>query len=106
MFDELLAFVDYRDHDGRLAYWRLADGTEVDFVLGGADGLELAVEAKASARIAPRHLKGCAAWRRIIPACRRRVAACLEPRSRRTEDGIDILPSARFARWLWEGRLV
>ena len=33
----------------------------------------------------------------------RRVVVCLEPRARRTDDGIDILPAKDFVRRLWQG---
>ena len=45
VFHELSAFIDYREWDGAIAYWRLAGGTEVDFVLGD---MQVAIEAKAS----------------------------------------------------------
>lgn len=85
-----------------LSYWRLAGGTEVDFVLGD---MRLAVEAKASARIAGNHLKGLRSLAAEHPGVGRRVAVCLEPRARRTEDGIDVLPATEFARRLWRGDL-
>ena len=40
------------------------------------------------------------------PAIERRVIVCLEPRARRTSDGIDILPAHDFARQFREDRLV
>ena len=83
-----------------LTYWRLAGGTEVDFVLGD---MQVAVEAKASARITSDHLKGLRSLVVDHPDVGRRVVACLEPRARRSEDGIDILPAEIFVRRLWEG---
>ena len=38
VFHELTAFRAYREVDGELTYWRLAGGTEVDFVLGDMRG--------------------------------------------------------------------
>ena len=102
VFHELSAFIDYRQWDGEIAYWRLAGGTEVDFVLGD---MQLAVEAKASARITRDHLKGLRSLVEDHPDVGRRVVACLEPRARRTEDGIDILPAGVFVRRLWAGEL-
>jgi len=32
----------------------------------------------------------------------RRVVVCLEPRPRRTPDGIEVLPAEPFVRRLWE----
>ena len=102
VFHEISAFIDCREWDGELAYWRLAGGTEVDFILGD---MQLAVEAKASARITSDHLKGLRSLAEDHPEVGRRVVACLEPRARRTEDGIDVLPAEAFARRLWRGEL-
>ena len=103
VFHELVAFLAYREGDDELAYWRLASGAEVDFVLGD---MRLAVEAKASAKITPRHLKGLRSLAKDNPHVARRVIVCLEPRARRTEDGIDLLPVAEFVRRLWRDQLL
>ena len=55
VFHELSAYVSYADVDSTLSYWRLPSGIEVDFLLGDID---LAIEAKSSARITRTHLKG------------------------------------------------
>ena len=102
VFHELSACIAYREVAVELSYWRLAGGTEVDFVVG--DGL-VAVEAKAGARIANRHLKGLRSFAQDHPEVARRVLVCLEPRPRRTEDGIDVLPAEDFASQLWRGEL-
>ena len=102
VFHELSAFIAYREVADELSYWRLAGGTEVDFVVG--DGL-VAVEAKAGARIANRHLKGLRSFAQDHPEVARRVLVCLEPRPRRTEDGIDVLPAGDFTAQLWRGEL-
>ncbi len=102
VFHELSAFRAYRELDEELCYWRLAGGTEVDFVLGD---MRLAVETKASARIAGHHLKGLRSLTHENPGVGRRVVVCLEPRARRTDDGIDILPAPVFVRRLWHGDL-
>ena len=102
VFHELSAFIAYREVADELSYWRLAGGTEVDFVVG--DGL-VAVEAKAGARISNRHLKGLRSFAQDHPEVGRRVLVCLEPRPRRTEDGIDVLPAEDFTAQLWRGEL-
>ena len=102
VFHELSAFVSYRDVDARLSYWRLPSGIEVDFLLGDVD---LAVEAKSGATITRNHLKGLRALAGEYPDVRRRIVVCTEPRARRTEDGIDIIPAAEFAQRLWAGEL-
>ena len=103
VFHELTAYLAYREIDADLAYWRLAGGTEVDFVLGD---MALAIEAKASEKIVGRHLKGLRSLAQEHPNVGRRVVVCLERRPRRTEEGIDVLPAEDFARWLWQGRLI
>ncbi len=98
---ELAAFVAYTDFDGGLTHWRLPSGVEVDFVLGE---MGLAVEARASAVIGRHHLKGLRSLATEHDVGRR-VIVCLEPRARRTPDGIEVLPAGAFARRLWGGGL-
>ena len=99
---ELSAFRSYRDFDGDLSYWRLASGIEVDFVLGD---MAVAIEAKSSSRITSDHLKGLRSLAEDHPRVGRRVVVCREPRKRKTEDGIEILPVPAFVRELWSGGL-
>ena len=99
---ELAAYLGYTDFDGELAHWRLPSGVEVDFVL--AD-MRLAIEAKATAVIGRHHLKGLRSLAREHTVARRLIV-CLEPRPRRTDDGIDVLPAVEFVRRLWGGDLV
>ena len=102
VFHELSAGIEYQEWDLELTYWRLPSGIEVDFVLGD---MEVAVEAKASARITRDHLRGLRTLMEEHPGVRRRIVVCLEPRARRTDDGIDILPVADFIRRLGQGAL-
>ena len=97
---ELSVFISYRSIDEDLSYWRLAGGTEVDFVLGD---MKIAVEAKASARITSKHLRGVRSLKTEHPNVGRRILVCLEPRARRTEDEIDIIPAQEFVGRLWRG---
>jgi predicted AAA+ superfamily ATPase len=99
---ELSAFVRYREVDGELSYWRLASGVEVDFVLGD---MRLAIEAKSSERVTSDHLAGLRSLVQDHPRVRRRIVVCREPRARRTEDGIEILPASVFVQRLWAGEL-
>ncbi len=102
VFHELSAFASYYELDDDLSYWRLPSGIEVDFLMGDA---RLAVEAKAASVVTRKHLKGLRTLAQEHPGIGRRVVVCLEPRPRRTEDGIDILPATDFARFLWEDGL-
>ena len=67
--------------------------------------MEVAVEANASARITRDHLRGLRTLVDEHPHVRRRIVVSLEPRARRTDDGIDILPAAEFVRRLGQGEL-
>jgi predicted AAA+ superfamily ATPase len=102
VFHELSAFVSYREFDGDLSYWRLASGIEVDFVLGD---MRVAIEAKSSARITRDQLKGLRSLIEDQPRVGRRIVVCREPRARKTDDGIEILPVSSFVRRLWAGDL-
>jgi predicted AAA+ superfamily ATPase len=92
VFHELVAQRDYHQVDAELYYWRLASGIEVDFVIGA---MRVAVEAKASAKITSDHLRALRHLAEDHPQARR-VMVCLEPKRRRTEDGIEIMPVRSF----------
>lgn len=102
-FHELSAFLRYQEHEAKLSYWRLASGIEVDFIIGD---MQVAIEVKSSDRIHSDHLKGL---RNIIidhPGIARRIVVCREPRLRKTNDGIEIMPAEEFAERLWEGAII
>ena len=102
-FHELSAFLRYHEHEAKLSYWRLASGIEVDFIIGD---MQVAIEVKSSDRIHSDHLKGL---RNIIidhPGIARRIVVCREPRPRKTNDGIEIMPAEEFAERLWEGVII
>lgn len=101
-FHELCAYRFYREPDAELAYWRLASGIEVDFVL---DDLRLAIEAKATRKVRPELLTGLRQLKVDHPNVGRRLVVSLEPKRRNTPDGIEILPVATFVEMLWEGAL-
>lgn len=103
VFHELSSFRAYRELYEELSYWRLAGGTEVDFVLGD---MRIAIEAKASPKISSAHLRGLRSLAEDHPEISRRIVVCLESRAWRTDDGIEILPAETFIRDLWHGDLV
>lgn len=100
IFHELTAASHYRERYMELAYWRLASGIEVDFIVGD---MRCAIEAKAVSRVTSDHLKGLRQLAVDQPGVRRRVVASLEPSPRLTEDGIEILPWRVFLDRLWSG---
>lgn len=103
VFHELCAHRAYSGIDYDLTYWRLASGIEVDFIAGD---MELAIEAKSSARITSDHLSGLREIVKDQPKLKKRILISLEERARKTEDGIEILPYSVFTQHLWSGTLI
>ena len=101
IYMEILAHSSYSELNYPIAYWKTASGFEVDFVLGDH---ELAVEMKSASMIGNRHLKGMRAFKEEYTA-RRYIIISLDPKPRKTIDGIDILPWKIFLDKLWEGSL-
>jgi predicted AAA+ superfamily ATPase len=102
IFHELSAHNSYSEAFASLSYWRLASGIEVDFVV---NDMQVAIEAKASSKVTADHLRGLRALIQDHPRVKQRVLVCLEPKSRRTEDGILVLPAADFCQRLHAGDL-
>jgi predicted AAA+ superfamily ATPase len=102
VFHELCAHNSYGGAFARLAYWRLPSGIEVDFIV---NEMELAIEAKASAKVTVDHLKGLRELVRDHRGIKQRLIVCLERAARRTEDGIWILPAKEFTNRLSGGDL-
>ena len=100
---ELATFNSYAERYASLSYWRLASGIEVDFIV---DDMRVAIEAKATKKVGSEHIKGLRQVKVDHARVKRRVIVCLEPRRRRTEDGIDILPVEQFISELWQGALL
>jgi predicted AAA+ superfamily ATPase len=101
-FHELSAYNLYSESFAELSYWRLASGREVDFIV---NDLAVVIEAKSSAKVTADHLKGIRALKEDQGTVGRAIVVSLEPRPRRTEDGIDILPVGTFCNMLWSGEL-
>jgi hypothetical protein len=68
--------------------------------------MRVAIEAKSSTRITRDHLKGLRSLVEDHPDVGRRIVVCREPRERRTEDGIEVLPATTFVRHLWDEGLL
>ena len=58
--------------------------------------MELAIEAKATAKVTADHLKGLRAIAQDHRKIKQRIIVCLERASRRTEDGILIAPATQL----------
>src|SRR5204862_2593139 len=100
IFHELSSHNAYSEAFAHFSYWRLASGIEVDFVV---NDMSVAIEAKASAKVSADHLRGLRALIQDHPKVKNRVLVCLEAKSRRTEDGILVLPAMEFCRRLHNG---
>lgn len=102
VFHELTAYNSYNERFMDLAYWRLASGIEVDFLI---DNEKVAIEAKATKTVISDHLKGLRNLIEDHPHFQSRIVVSLETKARKTEDGILILPVAEFATRLWGHKL-
>jgi hypothetical protein len=67
--------------------------------------MQIAIEAKAVARITSDHLKGLRALKQDHPKVRRRILVCLERKRHRTEDGILVMPAREFCERLSAGEI-
>jgi predicted AAA+ superfamily ATPase len=101
-FHELNAYNMYTEAFADFYYWRLAGGTEVDFIV---NDMQIAIEAKASEKITSKHLKGLRSLIVDHSNVGRRIIVCNEKKLRTTEDNIEIIPAATFAGMLWDGQL-
>jgi predicted AAA+ superfamily ATPase len=102
VFHELVAYNAYADADAMISYWRLPSGIEVDFIV---NDMQIAIEAKSSARITSDHLKGLRNLARDHNEVQRRLVVSLEKKPRRTDDGIEVLPATTFVKALSQGDL-
>ena len=101
VFLELRAWLDYRQRDEPLTYWRSQSQLEVDFVIGDA----VAIEVKAKSRVSARDCKGLLALAEEVPL-RRKLVVCHEPRRRRDDNGIEIVPVQEFLDALWSDGII
>jgi uncharacterized protein len=99
---ELVAYNSYQERSASLSYWKLTTGVEVDFVV---NDVRAAIEAKATHKVTSDDLKGLRNLREDHPRLASAWVASLEPKARRTEDGIWILPALEFTRRLWAGEI-
>ena len=97
IYMEILAHSSYSELNYPISYWKTASGFEVDFVLGDH---QLAVEVKSALMVGNRHLKGIRAFKEEY-AARHYIVVSMDPKPRKTPDGIDILPWNIFLDRLW-----
>jgi predicted AAA+ superfamily ATPase len=94
VFHELCARNAYSQAFANLACWRLPSGIEVDFIV---NDMAVGIEAKATPKVTADHLRGLREVVRDHPRMKQRIIVSLERASRKTDDGIWILPAKEFA---------
>lgn len=99
---ELIAYNHYRDLYADLTYWRLSNGTEVDFIV---NDMEICIEAKATPQINQNHLNGLLQIKVDHPSAGRRMIVSLDQNKRLLADGIEVYPWADFVAELWSGKI-
>jgi predicted AAA+ superfamily ATPase len=102
VLNELRAYIEYRQLDRPISFWRTSSGFEVDLIIGNMD---LAVECKSTRKIRTVDLKGLRAMKEENTP-QRAVIVSLAERPSVTDDGIEILPWRRFCQDLWAGRMI
>ena len=100
IYMQIMAYSGYSELNYPISYWRTASGIEVDFVLGDH---EIAIEVKSASLVGNRHLKGIRAFREEYSA-KKYIVVSMDPRPRKTADGIDILPWQVFLDRMWKGK--
>ena len=98
---EILAHSHYSDINYPLQYWRTASQFEVDLILGRG---EVAIEIKSTTLAKDRHLKGLRAFKEEHNS--KYMLVSLDPKPRKTSDGILILPWKDFLEDLWAGKII
>ena len=101
VLQHLRAWIGYGNADCRIHFWRTRGGSEVDFVLYGADGFH-AIEVNNGRSLRPADLRGIETFHRDYPE----AAPLLLYRGSETleRDGIRCVPVDRFLRELVPGR--
>lgn len=98
---EVLAHSSYSELNYPIYYWRTASQFEVDMVLGQND---VAIEIKSTAQARDRHMKGLRAFKEEYKT--RCLLVTMDPRERKTSDGILILPWKTFLERLWSNEII
>jgi uncharacterized protein len=103
LFHELSVHSAYSERFYDLSYWQLSTGVEVDFILGAG---EVAIEAKGKTHITTKDTKGLLDFKKDFPTVKHLIIVCLEKRTRKTDEGVYIVPHREFIDTLWQGQWV
>lgn len=101
VYQEIYAHRHYSDINYPISYWRTASQIEVDFILGDH---EVAIEAKSTNMINPRHLKGLKSFAEEYKV-KKLIIVSTDPYPRQI-DNITVLPWQIFLQQLWAGEII
>jgi len=93
VFQHLRAWIDYREADLRIYFWRTIAGNEVDFVLYGNDGM-YAIEVKSGAAVRAEDLRGLKSFGQDYPEARQ--ALLYRGKERINKEGVLCIPIEEF----------
>ena len=102
IYHELAAYSHYSNRQVDYSYWRLANGSEVDFIV---EDCQCAIEAKGVPSVQTKHLKGLREFRKEHPKVKKQCIVSLDSKSRILPDGIEVLSVIDFIQELWSGKL-
>jgi predicted AAA+ superfamily ATPase len=101
VYQEICAHRHYSDINYPISYWRTASQIEVDFILGDH---EVAIEAKSTNMINPRHLKGLKSFAEEYKV-KKLIVVSTDPYPRQINN-ITVLPWQIFLQQLWSGEII
>ena len=102
VFHELNSYNSYKEKYLDFSYWRLASGTEVDFIV---NNMEYAIEVKAKRKITDNDLKGLREIIKDHKNIKQRYLISLVEQDRLLDEGILILSYQSFIKKLWSEEL-
>ncbi|MBF0363873.1 MAG: ATP-binding protein [Oligoflexia bacterium] len=102
IINEVKYYASYSSKDFPLSYWRTSTGFEVDLILGN---MEIAIEIKSTKEISSKHFRSLRALKEESSP-KRSILVSIVERSRRTEDGIEVLNYRKFLSELWSGKII
>lgn len=101
IYNEIYAHSKYSDLNYPIRYWRTTSNMEVDFILGDH---EIAIEAKSSEMVNPRHFRGLLNFAEEYQA-KKLIIVSNDPQPRKS-GSILILPWWEFLDRLWAGEII
>lgn len=101
LIQELIAYLGYHYSNEKLAYWRTVSGYEVSAIIGVG---RIAIEFNSVDEVQSKHIKGLKAFSEDFPDSRLIIVSL--DMSRRTINGVEIIPAMDFLSDLWKGQVI